>query len=102
MGVSTKTSLVEILHDTGYGDDLVWHINVALRGKDMRAVRTVESVGSVNTDLLEALEGLMDCYDAHHAIHNEKPESDWDEYDYMMIPRWRAALRLIKKARGQV
>lgn len=97
--MSTKTSLVEILHDEGYEPDLVWYINLALRGKDMRAVRTVESV---NTDLLEALEGLMDCYDAHHAIHNEKPESDWDEYDYMMIPRWRAALRLIKKARGQV
>lgn len=58
--MSTKTSLVEILHDTGYGDDLVWHINVALRGKDMRAVRTVESVESVNTDLLEACKVAMD------------------------------------------
>lgn len=99
--MSTKTSLVEIRHDTGYDDDLVWYINIALRGKDMRAVRTVESGESVNTDLLEALEGLMDCYDAHHAIHDEKPESNWDEYDYMMIPRWRAALSLIKRARGQ-
>lgn len=99
--MSTKTSLVEILHDEGYGPDLVWYINLALRGKDMRAVRTVDSVESVNTDLLEALEGLMDCLEAEYAIHSDKPDFDWDEYDYMMIPRWRAALRLIKKARSQ-
>ena len=52
-------------------------------------------------ELLKALEGLMDCQEAEYAIHSEKSDNDWDEYDYMMIPRWRAALRLIKKARGE-
>jgi hypothetical protein len=39
--MSTKKSLVEFIHDEGYGDDLVWHINLALKGKDMRAIRVV-------------------------------------------------------------
>ena len=41
--MSVKTSLVEVTHDEGYGDDLVWHINIALSGKDMLAERVVQS-----------------------------------------------------------
>ena len=40
---TTKT-LVEIEHDTGYGDQLISHLNIALRGKDMRANRIVATV----------------------------------------------------------
>lgn len=46
MGV--KRSFIEFVHDEGYGDDLLRHINAAIRGKDMRA----ESV--VDGDLLGA------------------------------------------------
>ena len=35
MGV--KRSLIEVVHDDGYGDDLLRHINTAFGGKDMRA-----------------------------------------------------------------
>jgi hypothetical protein len=41
--MSTKRSYVVFYHDTGYGDDLLLHINEALGGRDMIA----ESVHSV-------------------------------------------------------
>ena len=37
--MSTKLSRIELLHDEGYGDDLLLHLNNALAGKDMRAER---------------------------------------------------------------
>lgn len=40
--MATKTTLVEILHDTGYGEDVLFYLNLALRGKDMRAIRVVD------------------------------------------------------------
>lgn len=48
MGV--KHSFVEVVHDEGYGDQLLDHINAALGGKDMRAVRVADG------DLLGAAE----------------------------------------------
>jgi len=41
IAMAIKRSLIELVHDEGYGDDLVKHINIALRGKDMRAERVV-------------------------------------------------------------
>jgi hypothetical protein len=35
--MSTKRTFIEVIHDEGYGHDLVRHINNALRGKDMVA-----------------------------------------------------------------
>ena len=52
-------------------------------------------------ELLEALKGVLDSYEAYLAINESKPESHWDEYDYMMIPKWRAAQAAIKKATGE-
>ncbi len=40
--MSTKRSLVEILHDEWYGEELLVHINIALKGKDMIAERIIE------------------------------------------------------------
>lgn len=93
--MSTKTSLVEILHDEGYEPDLVWYINLALRGKDMRAVRTVESVESVNTDLLEALEDIVN----EMAITNDNGSrvTAKIEWGYLI-----AARNAINKAREQI
>ena len=34
-------SLIEMHHDTGYGDDLLRHINGAISGKDMQAVAVI-------------------------------------------------------------
>jgi len=39
--MGTKRSLVEIVHDDGYGDGLLMHINLAFGSKDMRAERVV-------------------------------------------------------------
>lgn len=50
-------------------------------------------------ELLEALEGVMGSIEAYEA--GGKPEIEWDEYDHMMIPKWRAAFAAIKKARGE-
>lgn len=46
--MGTRRSYVEILHDEGYGDDLVWHINLALRGKDMRAEAAYPKLPTAN------------------------------------------------------
>jgi len=46
-------------------------------------------------ELLSALRGLLDSIEAYIAIH--KPEEEWDEYDYMMLPRWKAAHALMEK-----
>lgn len=41
--MGTKRSLVEVVHDEGYGDALLMHINHAFGSKDMRAERVVQS-----------------------------------------------------------
>ena len=43
--MSLKKSLVEITHDEGYGEVLIDHVNIAFRGKDMRADRVVDEPG---------------------------------------------------------
>lgn len=50
--------------------------------------------------LRDAAEEVMKSYEAYVALGQEpgpgtvgappKPEAEWDEYDYMMIPKWRA------------
>lgn len=51
------------------------------------------------SELLEILKNLTETsIEAYTAQH--KPESEWDEYDYMMIPQWKEALNLIEKATG--
>lgn len=37
------------------------------------------------------LNASFECYAAHH-----KPESEWDEYDHMMFPRWRRAVKALE------
>lgn len=37
INMGTKRSFIEVIHDEGYGHDLVRHMNTALRGKDMIA-----------------------------------------------------------------
>lgn len=41
MGI--KRSFIEVVHDEGYGDDLLRHINQAFRGKDMQALSVHDS-----------------------------------------------------------
>ncbi len=52
-----KKSLIEITHDEGYADDLIGHINNALKGKDMRAERIVGKTQAFS------LEGIPDGWD---------------------------------------
>jgi hypothetical protein len=51
---------------------------------------------SAAPEMLEVLVKLLDSIEAYAA--ERKPEAEWDEYDYMMIPRWRAAKALVEKA----
>ncbi len=46
--MGTKRSFIEVIHDEGYSDDLLFHINLAMRGKDMRARSVADG------DLMEA------------------------------------------------
>lgn len=39
--MAIKKSLIELMHDEGYGDDLINHLNIALRGKDMTGVKVI-------------------------------------------------------------
>lgn len=52
-------------------------------------------------ELLEALKGVMNSIDAYVALNENKPESEWDEYDYMMIPKWKFAKQVLAKAEGE-
>jgi hypothetical protein len=36
---------------------------------------------------------LMDSIEAYEA--EKRPEDQWDEYDYMMLPRWISARRFL-------
>lgn len=54
MGV--RTSTIEIVHDEAYGDDLLWHINNAFGGRDMRAERVLPGVD----ELIEAAKDIRD------------------------------------------
>lgn len=33
---------------------------------------------------------VMQSYEAFCAVTDPRPEEEWDEYDYMMMPAWRA------------
>ena len=40
--MATKKSLIEVLHDEGYGESLLMHINHAFGSKDMSALRVID------------------------------------------------------------
>jgi hypothetical protein len=44
--------------------------------------------------LYKALKDVMASYEAYLAL-SDKPEDRWDEYDYIMFPRWQEAARII-------
>jgi hypothetical protein len=50
-------------------------------------------------EMFSILRGVLDSIEAYIAIH--KPEEEWDEYDYMMLPRWKAAHALMEKLDGK-
>jgi len=50
--MSLKKTTVEIIHDEGYGDDLLLYLNIALRGRDMIGVRVVDTDASDMLDIL--------------------------------------------------
>lgn len=41
--------------------------------------------------LREALAGALKSFEAYHYRHEPKPVDQWDEYDHMMAPLWKAA-----------
>ena len=59
--MAVKRSVVEFVHDEGYGDELLEHINAALRGKDMRAARVYSG------DLVDAAKEAFSALVGAHA-----------------------------------
>jgi len=49
-------------------------------------------------EMLKALEGVLDSIEAYSA--ERKPKNEWDEYDYMMNPRWMAAKALVDRIKS--
>lgn len=68
--MATKKSLVVMVHDTGYGDDLVWHINIALRGKDMIAERVAKPAEASEWATLAGI-AIHRLLDAHEALDRD-------------------------------
>lgn len=40
---------------------------------------------------------LMDSFEFYRAVHQRPAETAWDEYDYMMIPRWDKMARYLAR-----
>lgn len=68
--MSTTKSLIEIVHDEGYGDSLLMHINHAFGSKDMRALRVVAANAhliAAAPELYEVLKEILSCACSHDA-----------------------------------
>ena len=47
-------------------------------------------------DLLNIIDGLCGSFECYVAMGASVDDCDvWDEYDYMMFPRWRKAVELL-------
>ena len=59
--MATKVSVVQIVHDTGYGDDLLRHMNLAFGSRDIHAVQVVQKQSeiSITTDEWQLLQVVM-------------------------------------------
>jgi hypothetical protein len=49
-------------------------------------------------EMFNSIVGLLDSIEAYSA--ERKPENEWDEYDYMMNPRWMAAKALVDRIKS--
>ena len=75
--MATKTTLVEILHDTGYGEDVLFYLNLALRGKDMRAIRVVDV--SASEEYKQKLARVVLEQSINPTCAVPRPFVDWEE-----------------------
>ena len=46
-------------------------------------------------DFISAVDDITKSYECYSALH--KPETEWDEYDYMMYPKWKKLLEILEK-----
>ncbi len=69
-----KKSLVEFIHDEGYGEHLVDYINIALRGKDMQATKVVADDSNSEYSARLALRVLLGAieYEFNSITHGGK------------------------------
>ena len=60
-----------------------------------------ERINELDEQYRVLLEASIQILDSIENYNSERiPEEDWDEYDYMMFPRWAALRAAIAKARG--
>ena len=105
--MGTKRSLVEVVHDEGYGDALLMHINHAFGSKDMRAERVVlvENCGqpvyrpeiwSVEKDTIyAAIEGLRLALGYMPQIKTDVPQ--WQKMVEQDIVQMQCAITELRK-----
>jgi hypothetical protein len=63
--MAVKRSFIEVVHDEGYGEDLLQHVNDAFRGKDMQAKNVYDGdLAAAAMEAYEALVGVTASYDS--------------------------------------
>jgi hypothetical protein len=86
------------VHGGGAGPGL-WVAECRKHGLSPEEIDANMALIAAAPELLSVLRGVLDSIEAYIAIH--KPEEEWDEYDYMMLPRWKAAHALMEKLDGK-
>lgn len=89
-GRSVLARSVKINQSSGPGGQ---GVSCQIRFEEM--LRANANLIAAAPELLEIITGLLDSFEAYIALN--KPENEWDEYDYMMLPRWKAAHALVER-----
>lgn len=89
----TKTTLVEIEHDEGYGDNLLEYLNITLRGKDMigRAIY----LGSLADHLV--IKSLREFCDSERFVAKRQAEEARDVQDFRAMDRHASYAQAMQK-----
>lgn len=99
--MGTKRSLVWILHDTGYGDDLLLHMNRAFNGKDMRAEAICDSIAdacwkSLPIPIEQGLKVVRDRIMSETGIRKPKPSIKFLESFICLANRGQEIARIVQ------
>ena len=77
-----KRSLVEILHDDGYGDQVLQHVNNSLCGKEMMATTVIDA------GFIDAAKAALDLLSGSDADKRELRRIVWENLgNYFPIER---------------
>lgn len=106
--MATKTTLVEIKHDVGYGENLLEYLNISLRGKDMIGVRVVDSCEEKKakvTDRERAIDTLQRLFDfawSEQHIANQQAQEAREVKDFRAMDRHASYASAMQKMQQRV